>query len=326
MTEKSLTSLVKSGIVKRANFHKVNYKNVRIQYDFNARDENEEFHEKLHELALLIASGSLQLPPLELKSFGDGSDDLRIIDGHRRYMAHGLILKYPEIYGEHPQLDGGELFLDFQWSNTKTRAEELARVVQTQDNEKLAAMELGAQYRKIRDQGATMDEIATLCGKSKAHVEQHLKFDEAPPEFKEFVASGKVSAAIATEVLRQHGDKALEVLQQEHSEAQAQGKGRITKGTMAASAAKKATPKPPRSILEEMGQHYAELSKSLTIEDRTTLTSYQKGTIVEGRVSVDVGRLLALELAYEEWLRMQSDCDKRERERKDKEKQTDIPV
>ena len=66
----------------------------------------------------------------------------------------------------------------------------------------------------------------------RTHVEEMIRLANAPSAVHEMIRSGKVSAAVALEVVRKHGEQAGDVLAKEHEKAASSGKTKVTKKTL----------------------------------------------------------------------------------------------
>lgn len=73
--------LMKEGVLKRADSHKVRLQDIVVAEGFNKRDEGERLQQHIRALADFIKAGG-QLPPLEVKPLDNGK--VRAIDGHCR--------------------------------------------------------------------------------------------------------------------------------------------------------------------------------------------------------------------------------------------------
>lgn len=76
--------------------------------------------------------------------------------------------------------------------------------------------------------GYSTTEIAHRVGFSKQHVENLLTLMEAPFKLREMVAHEKVAASLAIEMIIEHGDKALQKLEEALLKANKEGKSRVT--------------------------------------------------------------------------------------------------
>lgn len=317
----SFRSLQDDKVVKRADSQKAKVQDFHIVEGFNGRFKTLDYLAKVDELAQKIKNG-LQVGPVEVAPAAGG---VEVVDGHTRILAHKQLFEA----GEHPDTDkNGELWLEFFPTKAKTLLEKYARIVETQDNRKLDSLELAFNYTRMRDEPVsrglkplTMEEIAKIVRKTRAHVEQMLKLETADNELKSMVMRGEVTSTIAVELVRQHGSDATDVARSELKNAQSMGKKKITAATLSAK-------KPPRHILEEIATHYEEIAKAWTKEDRVKLVEYQKGISADESVTVQmpVGRVLALQMAFEELQRIKDDLESKRKIQEQKETQEEAEV
>jgi ParB-like chromosome segregation protein Spo0J len=111
-------------------------------------------------------------------------------------------------------------------------ADRVARIISSQENEKLSPLELAEGYKRLRTFGWSPEQIAKKVGKTRQHVEQVLTVGNANTDVQSLVAAGHVSATTAAQVVREHCDGAGKVLGAELEKAQASGKKKVTAGTM----------------------------------------------------------------------------------------------
>lgn len=319
----SFRKLEEKGFVKRADGLKAKIQDIHITEGFNARFDTPEYRQSVNELADLIADG-LQVPPLECEGIESG---VGVIDGHTRTLAHLKLWNEKRHPDAKANKEGTlELWIPFFPTRAVTQLEKWARIEQTQDNRKLSGFEMAFNYTRMRDEPLergeeplTMEQIAKLVGKTRAHVEQMLKLETADDEMREMVSRGEVSTTIAVNIIREHGGEATAVAQAELKTAQSMGKKKITSATMSVK-------KPPRHILEEIASHYELVAKGWSKEDRVKLVEYQKGIIDGGTLTVPVSSMLAMQLAFEELQRITVDLMEKQRLSEEKASQQEAEV
>jgi hypothetical protein len=77
--------------------------------------------------------------------------------------------------------------------------------------------------------GLEMDEIARRTGFTIPLIKNRLQLMSAPAKLREMVANDELSATLAIEMLDEHGDKALEVLESAQEVATEAGKTKVRK-------------------------------------------------------------------------------------------------
>lgn len=227
---KSFKQMIKDGEVRRADAMKVQLEDLHEEPGFNLRTEGDALEASINALAEFIAAGG-QIPPLEVRPRAEGG--VWLVDGHRRHRAlmkldaEGRLPRTPN--KDRPEaLEAWVPVIAFEGSD----ADRVARIITSQENEKLSPLELAEGYKRLRAFGWSVEQIATKVGKTRQHVEQVLTVGNANTDVQNLVAAGHVSATTAAQVVREHGDGAGKVLGAELVRAQASGKRRVTAGSM----------------------------------------------------------------------------------------------
>ncbi|MBS6039958.1 MULTISPECIES: ParB/RepB/Spo0J family partition protein [Pseudomonas] len=227
---KSFKQMIKDGEVRRADAMKVQLEDLHEEPGFNLRTEGEALEASINSLAEFVAAGG-QIPPLEVRPRAEGG--VWLVDGHRRRRAllkldaEGRLPRTPN--KQRPEvLEAWVPVIAFEGSD----ADRVARIITSQENEKLSPLELAEGYKRLRAFGWSVEQIAAKVGKTRQHVEQVLTVGNANTDVQNLVAAGHVSATTAAQVVREHGDGAGKVLGAELVRAQASGKKRVTAGSM----------------------------------------------------------------------------------------------
>lgn len=227
---KSFKQMIKDGEVRRADAMKVQLEDLHEEPGFNLRTEGEALEASISSLAEFIAAGG-QIPPLEVRPRAEGG--VWLVDGHRRRRAllkldaEGRLPRTPN--KDRPEvLEAWVPVIAFEGSD----ADRVARIITSQENEKLSPLELAEGYKRLRAFGWSVEQIAARVGKTRQHVEQVLTVGNANTDVQNLVAAGHVSATTAAQVVREHGDGAGKVLGAALVRAQASGKKRVTAGSM----------------------------------------------------------------------------------------------
>lgn len=227
---KSFKQMIKDGEVRRADAMKVQLEDLHEEPGFNLRTEGEALESSIDSLAEFIAAGG-QIPPLEVRPRVEGG--VWLVDGHRRRRAllkldaAGRLPRTPN--KENPAiLEAWVPVIAFEGSD----ADRVARIITSQENEKLSPLELAEGYKRLRSFGWSVEQIAKKVAKTRQHVEQVLTVGNANTDVQNLVAAGHVSATTAAQVVREHGDGAGTVLDAELKRAQANGKTKVTAGSI----------------------------------------------------------------------------------------------
>jgi ParB-like chromosome segregation protein Spo0J len=227
----SFKQMQKDGTIKRADARLVRLEDIHEEPGFNLRDETavdpetgETFQQSIERLADYIAQGG-QYPALEVRPRAEGG--VWIVDGHRRVRA----LRMCVANGVPLADDKGDVWVSivpFEGND----AERTARIITSREGRSLSPLEVAAGYKRLRAFGWDNARIAQKVGKTPQHVAQLLMLANADCDVQGMVAAGAVSAAVAVDVVRKHGDDAGKVLADAAGKARAQGKKKVTAGTM----------------------------------------------------------------------------------------------
>lgn len=227
----SVRELEKQGTIKRADAIKVRIEDIHVEPGFNLRDlgavddEGLTFEQRLALLEDHIAQGGM-IPPLEVRPRDEGG--VWIVDGHRRQMAINN-LDQKGLYPRTPKK--GEPDVMELWVNVVmfvgNDADRLARVLTSQENQKLNPLERAEGYKRLAAFGWTPAQIAKKIGRSAEHVKSQLDLANSNTDVQTLVRERKVSASVAIQTVRKEGEKA----------------GAVLGAAVAANGGKKATPK-----------------------------------------------------------------------------------
>jgi ParB-like chromosome segregation protein Spo0J len=190
----------------------------------NARPLNDAHVE---EMALAYSNGAV-FPPLEVR-VEDGR--MILIDGHHRTAGALLAIKRgtPARSLECRHFRGND-------------ADQVAHMITSASGLPLTPLQLAVQYRKLIGFGWTEKEVAGRVGKTVQHVRDMILLAEANSDVHQAIKAGAISGSLAVTVVKQHGSKAGQVIQQGLAEEQARGKGKgkVTAKTLARKAASSA--------------------------------------------------------------------------------------
>lgn len=299
-TLKTISGMIAAKVIKRTDKGMfIDFKLVHIDPTFNRRRETPRLHQSIEDTATFLidqkaaAEGKKKVKDLseaipQLEVYPDGEGGVIIVEGHRRKRA--LMLLHERGY---------EIPLIPIKPFTGTEQERRARIVTSNSQLELEPIELGLIYKEYRDiDGFSQEQIAQLMGgKTRQHVEQMLKIADAPVEVQEQIATGIISAGTAVAIVRQHGDNAAQVIAQEHENAKAQGKKKVTDGTIQkAKASKPATPSVPRALAADMTVAANRVAREVPDDAQALLERYRKGESALGdhTVSISIRSLNAL--------------------------------
>lgn len=274
---KSFKDMIRTGEVKRADAIKVQLQDIHEEPGFNLRVENEELTASIEELAAYIMAGGI-VPPLEVRPRDEGG--VWLVDGHRRTRAYKL---------------AAQRGAPIDWINVVpfrgNDADRVARVITSAEGRPLSPIEMAAGCKRLAAFGLSNQEIAAKINKTPQRVAQLLELSEAPTAVQKMVAAGEVSATTAAKVVKEHGDKATEVLR----DAKTEGK-KVTPKALA-----KDKPKAlPAKVAQELEESAWALSKHLPLQTHEVLEHGLRNgvaSIADKDVLVPAGFLLELVMA-----------------------------
>jgi hypothetical protein len=318
---KSFKQMIADKEIKRADAMKVRLEDIHIEPGFNLRDKDAvdengmTFQESIDALAEHLAEGG-QVPPLEVRPRAEGG--VWIVEGERRTLSYRQLDAQGRL-PKTPNKDNPEI-LEFWVSVVPFEgndADRLARVFTSNTNRRLTDLEKANGCKRLAAFGWTPDQIAKKIGMTRQRVDQLLILANAPTAVQQMVKAGEVSGSVAVDVVRQHGDDAGQVLGGELEKAKAQGKGKVTAGTMKG-------PSVPRNLLDDLHGATIKLHSSLPMDARLQIDRYHRGEIAEGKVEVDLQHLMELHLILEESQRVLADKELKLREKQNKEAQLEL--
>ena len=218
----SFKQMIKAGVIKRTDTGMfIRYTDIHVKPGFNRRVEDERFKESIDELTAYMAAGG-EVPALEVYARdGDTGVDheggVWIVEGHRRHRGYGNLLAMgkPVEWIKITPFVGND-------------AERIARIATSNSQLPLTPLELASVYRELRALNWSSDEIARRMGKKREHVDRILALADANTDVQQLVSDGAVSPTVAVKRVKQHGEKAGEVLAGELEQAKAEGKKRVT--------------------------------------------------------------------------------------------------
>lgn len=310
-TAKSFKQMIADKEIRRADAMKIRLEDLHEKPGFNLRREGEDLDQSIAELAEFLASGG-QVPALEVVPREEGG--VWLVTGHRRTRAWRLLDAQGRLKRD---AKTGEFLVPIVAFNGESEADAIVRIMTSQEAKDLDLLEVADGYQRLRALGLSAEEIAQQVHKTRQHVEQMLTLADAPAEVHQLVASGAVAAATAVTVVRQHGEKAGEVLTGELEKAKAQGKGKVTAGTMKG-------PSVPRGLLDDLHQTATKLHKAFSHDDLLAIDRFHRGEITEGTVTISVEAAMQVHLILEEAQRVLEEKERKAREKANKAAQLEL--
>ena len=202
---------------------KIDPRKLEVEDGFNARIPGDELDAHIAAMKESFKAGAT-IPAIDVRV-----DDGRVIvvDGHCRRRA---IL---ELIAEGVEIESVDIR---QYRGND--AERVAHMLTSAQGKPLTPLECGKSYLRLIRFGWTKPAIASRVGKSISHVEQMILLAESNSDVQAMVAGKSVSAAVAVEMVRKHGENAGPVLQNHLDTAKAGGKKKVTQKTISAASQK----------------------------------------------------------------------------------------
>lgn len=239
----SFKQMIANKEIKRADAMRMRLQDLHEENGFNLRDPDalddngETLEQSIERLADFIAAGG-QYPALEVRPRDEGG--VWIVEGHRRMRAVALCVRR----GVPMQDEDGEVRLAvvaFKGND----ADRTLRIITSRQGRSLSPLEVARGYARLRSFGWDNTRIAAGAQKTPQHVAQLLTLADANSDVQQMVATGGVSAALAVQLVRGHGDDAGKVLAEATDKAHAQGKKKVTAATLTGKSL-------PRKVVDEV--------------------------------------------------------------------------
>lgn len=274
--------------IKRADAMKVRFQDLHEEAGFNLRDENavdengETFQQSIERFADFIAGGG-QYPALEVRTRPDGG--VWIVEGHRRKRAIGLCIERGVPLADRDG-DVWVPIVPFEGND----ADRTLRIITSREGRNLSSLEVARGYARLRSLGWDNTRIGHGAQKTPQHVAQLLLLADANSDVQNAVSAGGISAALAVNLVRAHGEDAGKVIAEATDKARAQGKQKVTAGTMQGKAL-------PRKVVDEVEDALKWFkTEGLDMEARIIITQAADGNVhyVDSLVEVKAGALAEL--------------------------------
>lgn len=302
----SIKQSIRDGRLKKDDLLKVRYQDLIVVPGFNERDDNPRLRENDEELFQYIMAGGV-IPPLEFRLNDEGG--VEIVDGHRRHRAIGRAIAAGK---------------PIEWVKilpfTGNDLERTARLVTSNAGLSLTPLETARVYKRLAGYGLSPDEIAGQVAKTRAHVEQMLILANANHDVHQLVAAEKVSAAVAIDAVRKHGDAAGRVLAGHLQEAIARGKDKVTNKVIHGQSL-------PRKVVTSVVSRVQGFASALSNDVRVQLAELEKlpqEALEERTIPVSAALVLSLLEVHGEMEEARKKAEERLNKQKAKEAQQDL--
>lgn len=216
----SFKKMIKEKIISRSDSGMfISLDNIHVKEGFNKRVNDERTRLADDDLfAFLMAGGTV--PAIEAVARDDGG--VWVVEGHRRRRCY-----------ERCRAAGKPVeriaIVPFVGSDI----DRLARIMTSNNQLSLSPIEQSAVVKELAAFNLKTAEIAKLVHKSIPTVEKLLALSAANHNVQQLVKDGEVSVDVAVDRVKEHGEKAAEVLEQDKKVAAASGKKKVTRNVIA---------------------------------------------------------------------------------------------
>ncbi|EQC2550912.1 ParB/RepB/Spo0J family partition protein [Enterobacter sichuanensis] len=217
----SFRQMTRGGVISRTdNGMFIHLDDIHVKPGFNKRLDDERTRQADDDLFQFLMKGG-SVPPLEVISRDEGG--VWIVEGHRRHRCY-------ERCREAGKPVNKIHIVQFVGDDK----ERLARILTSNNQLSLSELEQAAVVKELASAfNQTVAEIAALVNKSEPTVRNLLTLAGANHDVKKKVQAGEVTAGAAIERVKEFGEKAGEVLEQDKAVAAAAGKKKVTRSVIA---------------------------------------------------------------------------------------------
>lgn len=289
MAAPTFAQLIEKKVIKRGDKGLIiRIEDIHLRPGFNPREEGERLHNDLKTKAqFTFDNGMENMPQLKVEPREEGG--VWAVDGHCRQRSTLMAIAM----GAKLASKDGHVWMPIK-PFIGTAVDRHIEVVSSQNRLDLTPLETMVQFKRLVDgvEGSTPltpDEIAKRTGCSRQYVDQLLLLATKGSEVHAMVRAGQVSADIASDMVRKHGDQAAVELGKELEKAQALGKSKVTKGSIRGKSL-------PSTVVADITSHVKRVVQSIPSETHSILDQYRTQVITDGDtpVSIPVRELLAL--------------------------------
>lgn len=179
--------------VAKNDYIKIDVRNIIVEWDKNVR----RIYDGIEELAENIKEHGLK-DPLKVSTIR-GTDQFRLVDGHRRYKAIMLLLEQG-----HPVKIVNAMKVS---DNPETQLSEM--LITGVHKKTLHPVEQAEAFKRLQNFGWTVEKITTILGESatKNTVYRYLKLADAPEKIKQRCLAGEISHDTVIKIIeKSNGD------------------------------------------------------------------------------------------------------------------------
>jgi len=276
--------------VSKATSFQVDAFEIEIEEGFNrpiSRDHIESIK------ATLRAGGKLKSIDVRVHRTSEKSRIVMVDGEHRMWAVRELILDFQA--GREGGLDMSPIMQANEFKGSD--ADRIAHLVTSAQGLGIAPLDLGIQYKRLLSLHWTRQQIADRVGKSVTHVDQCIMLAQAPTNVQQSLRKGEVSGSVAVDIIREHGDDAGKVIQQELEKAKGSGKAKVTRAGMKGRAI-------PRKLTERVTESFGLFASRIALPPSLPdLADLPPDAEVAVQVTLPASMLAELKAAHEELLK-----------------------
>jgi len=215
----SFKKMIQGKIISRSDSGMfINLDDIHVQEGFNKRDDDERTQIANDLLFDFLMNGGT-VPPLEVIARDEGG--VWLVEGHRRRLCYERCR------------DAGKpvnriQIIPFVGNNI----DRLARIMTSNNQLPLSSVEQSRVVKEMAAFNLTLAEIAKMVNKSVPTIEKLLALSTANYDIQQSVQSGEVSVDVAVERVKEYGDNAGKILEQDKAVAAAAGKKKVTRSVI----------------------------------------------------------------------------------------------
>lgn len=252
----SIKRLGIEGVSKKDMFS-VDPRLLKIEDGFNLRDLDPE-HVAGFE-ATIRAGGTI--PPIDIR--GTRDKELFIVDGHHRHAAVMNLIS-----------SGEDIKSVNCCSYAGSDSDRVCLMLTSANGKPLTPMEQAIGFLRLSRYGWTKEQIAARVARTTIRVEQLLDLAVADSAIHAMIRAGTVSADMALEMIRKHGDGAADALAAAIAKASSSGKKKVTRAGINGRALPKKIVKAAihgievaATLVGDEARHQASLARLMSAED-----------------------------------------------------------
>lgn len=155
---------------------------------------------------------------------------------------------------------------------------ETLALLTTQDGMKLTPLEKAATYQRLINYGLSVKEVAEKVRRTDTHVRQLLELMDLPLALKKAIQSGTISSDAASKLFKEHGHKAIDMLDKAAKEVEAKGKSKVTPKDLKPAGSKPKGPKLPKRFVSALQTTFSGFSQ---FADRAQVSNDGKTATLE---------------------------------------------